>query len=100
MEKRKTVQCSACGRRLDPNSESVIYIGQTPPRDRESHPGPVFAVCGSSREQSEAGTVNPCVAATFKVLRALRISPIPSNYQDWLNSTSRGEETPFLPSAG
>jgi hypothetical protein len=39
MEPRKTARCSACGRKLDPNTESVIYIGQSPHSDLESEAG-------------------------------------------------------------
>lgn len=83
----RPVHCSACGRELDPNFESIVYF--TWGRGLDGRTGPVLALCPTTSEQLDAGATSPCVAAALKLFRAADISPVPATYAEWLESFLR-----------
>jgi hypothetical protein len=81
------IHCSACGKTLDPNLQSVVYFawGQLGAEGL----GPVLALCATTSEQLESGRSSPCVSSALKLFRAANVNPVPATYAIWLESCLR-----------
>ncbi|MEW5975531.1 MAG: hypothetical protein AB1898_06960 [Acidobacteriota bacterium] len=84
----KPLACSACKKRLDPNIDSVVYLGWGQRCDNRPGPNIVLAFCSTTMEQLDRGLTSPCVATALKLLLAAKITPIPTTFDQWQISAS------------
>ena len=78
--------CNACNKSLDPNTQTVIYLGWGTRLDGSPGPEIVLALCATTLEQLGCGTNSPCVATALRLLTAAKITPVPATYDNWLAS--------------
>jgi hypothetical protein len=93
----RPVRCSACGKTLDPNFQSIVYFAWG--QNAAEGLGPVLALCTTTSEQLESGRSSPCVGSALKLFRAANVNPVPATYATWLESRLRSstdfeEKTP------
>jgi hypothetical protein len=79
--------CNACNKSLDPNTQSVVYLGWGTRLNDNTGPEIVLALCATTLGQLECGANSPCVATALRLLSAAKITPVPANYDDWLASS-------------
>jgi hypothetical protein len=83
----RPIHCSACGNRLDPNLQTVVYFAWG--ENAAEGMGPVLALCATTPEQLESGRSSPCVASALKLFQAANVKPVPATYAVWLESCLR-----------
>ncbi len=83
-----TLSCSACQKELDPNLQSVVYLGSETSGFGNRGPAIVLVLCPTTAEQLSEGMSSPCVATAAKLFAAANITPVPCTYEQWLSSLS------------
>jgi len=75
------MQCAICGRRLNPRTDTVVYLGFGRRYDGRPGPGWVIALCGPTPAEVASQAGSPCVAEARQRLGDEQVYP--STYEEW-----------------